>query len=86
MDLLYNFPNLSPEAQQAILDGPGMEPPEGVTPDFSKPENRPAVAIAVASVCITLVTLSVILRAYSRIIIVKKMRLEDCRSHIHGIQ
>lgn len=86
MDLIYDFPNLSTAVQQQILDGPAMEPPEGVTPDFSKPESRRVVAIAVSAVCLTLVVISSAIRLYSRLVIVKKMRLEDCRSHIHGIE
>ncbi|KAI1129109.1 hypothetical protein F5Y10DRAFT_159979 [Nemania abortiva] len=74
---ILDFPNLSPAEQEAILNGPGMVPPEGVTPDFSRPGNRPDVAIAVSVVCLTLVTLVVSIRAYSRLFIVKSMRLED---------
>ncbi|KAI1156218.1 hypothetical protein F4825DRAFT_459217 [Nemania diffusa] len=77
MDLIYDFPNLSTAVQQQILDGPAMEPPEGVTPDFSKPESRRVVAIAVSAVCLTLVVISSAIRLYSRLVIVKKMRLED---------
>lgn len=81
MDLIANFPHLPPSLQQVVLNFPALQPPEGVEPDFTKPGNRNAVAIAVYVICLTLVTFSAIARIYSRIFIVKQLRLEDCRSY-----
>ncbi|KAI1639272.1 hypothetical protein F4809DRAFT_657787 [Biscogniauxia mediterranea] len=78
MEVLLQFPNLSPEKQQAILDGPGMAPPEGVVPNLADPENSNGLAIAVSVVSISLVTFAILCRAYSRLFFVKKVRLEDC--------
>ncbi|KAK7979681.1 hypothetical protein PG989_012138 [Apiospora arundinis] len=80
MERLRQFPHLSPEEQQAVLNGPAMTPPAGVHPDFSKPGNRPALAIGVSATCFSLATLFLLLRIYSRFVLVKKRRVED--SHI----
>lgn len=78
---ITDFPNLPPDVQQEILNGPGLPPPEGVKPDFTKPENQPSVTIGVSVVCLALVTFSVAARAYSRVVFVRKLRVEDCRLH-----
>lgn len=78
MERLLQFPNLSSEEQQEILDGPGLTPPKGVTPNLNDPENHNGVAIAVSVVCICLVTTTILIRIYSRLFIVKKWNFEDC--------
>lgn len=80
MAAINDFPNLPPAVQQAILNGPAETPPEGVTPDFTDPPNGNREALAIIIVCMTLATLAVIGRLYSRAVLVKKLHIEDCSS------
>lgn len=77
-DLLKQFPNLPPAEQQEILNSPGMTPPDGVEPNFDHPANRNDLAIAISVICLFLVTFSASVRAYSKLALVKRVRLEDC--------
>ena len=78
MDLIMEFPNLSPEQQEMILNGPAMSPPPGVTPNLDNPPNRNTMAMVVSVFCIVLVTLAASARAYSRLVLLKHVKLEDC--------
>lgn len=74
---LEQIPYLSAEDAEAMLNGPALEPPEGVVPNY---ENR-STALEVLYASLSLVLLVAIsaagLRAYSRIYVVKKVRIED---------
>ncbi|KAI1763848.1 hypothetical protein GGR53DRAFT_345732 [Hypoxylon sp. FL1150] len=76
-DLLKQFPNLPPAEQQEILNSPGMTPPDGVEPNFDHPPNQNGLAIAISVICLFLVTFSASVRAYSKLALVKRVRLED---------
>lgn len=76
--VIQNFPNLPPEVQEQILNGPARAPPPGVVPNFDNPPNRTPEAIAVIVVCLFFSTAAVLGRIYSRVFILKKVRLEDC--------
>ena len=78
MEDLHRFPDLSPAEQQAILDGPALTPPQGGSPNLDNPTNRNGTAIAVSVVCLFLLVLSVLIRTYSRLFLVRKWRIEDC--------
>ncbi|KXX79711.1 hypothetical protein MMYC01_203806 [Madurella mycetomatis] len=75
--IIQNFPNLPPELQEQILNGPARAPPPGVVPNFDNPPNRTPEAIAVIAVCLFFSTAAVLLRIYSRVFILRKVRLED---------
>ncbi|KAI0138900.1 hypothetical protein F4776DRAFT_662601 [Hypoxylon sp. NC0597] len=69
---------LSPEEQDAILEGPALAPPDGVNPNFETPPNRDAEARAIALVCLVLVSLTLLLRAYAKLFCLKRVHVEDC--------
>ncbi|KAI1176832.1 hypothetical protein F4777DRAFT_544396 [Nemania sp. FL0916] len=68
---------IPPAVLQGILDGPSTVPPDGIIPNFDNPANGNAGAIALAVICYSLASTAGLLRAYSRIFILKKVRLED---------
>jgi hypothetical protein len=78
MDQIHDFPNLPPSVQEEILNSPGMAPPDHVTPNLENPPNDNTQAIVVSVVCLTLVVLSSLIRAYARVVILKVVKLEDC--------
>jgi len=76
---MVNFDTLPPAVQEA-LKRPSSRPPPGMVSNLDNPPNGNAGALALAIICIILVATSVSLRLYSRLVIVKRMRIEDCRS------
>ncbi|KAI1429031.1 hypothetical protein F5Y12DRAFT_799177 [Xylaria sp. FL1777] len=75
--LSINLSNYSPEEQDEIMNGPALPPPPGVVPDFNTTQRWNSLGIFTNVACL-IITLTVIgLRAYAKIVCVKKLRLED---------
>lgn len=64
------------------LDGPSMEPPEGVLPNFDNPPNANGVALAVLILYLTLSSFSAFLYGYVAIFHVKKFHISDSKSQL----
>lgn len=62
----------------AFLDYPALAPPKGVTPNFDNPSNLAAPELAVLQ--LTLATLFVAMRLYTKRFVVKRILAEDCES------
>lgn len=77
MTSIDDFPNLPPAEQQAILNGPALTPPDGVIPNFTNPPNRNGEVLAVIIVCLSLTTVTLLGRLYSRVFLVKALHIED---------
>lgn len=75
------IPYLSPQEQEAILDGPALAPPEGVIPQFDNPPNNNALAHGVLSACVAISTVCLLIRAYARVFLFKQLKIEDCMSY-----
>ncbi|KAI0201476.1 hypothetical protein F4808DRAFT_459967 [Astrocystis sublimbata] len=69
--------SISPGGQQAILDGPALEPPPGVVSNFADPPNHNAAALAVIIFLLALGTLSASLYAYGRCYVAKQFHFSD---------
>jgi hypothetical protein len=71
---------LSPEEHaafmEALLEGPALEPPPGVIPDFANPGGHHGIGYGIVILGATLTTIAVALRLYSRVAI-KKVNIED---------
>lgn len=61
---------------EALLEGPALQPPPGVIPNFADPGGNHTVGYVVIILGGTLATISVAVRMYSRVII-KKIGIED---------
>ncbi|KAI0188221.1 hypothetical protein EV127DRAFT_368553 [Xylaria flabelliformis] len=72
-----NWYSLQPDQQQAILDGPGLAPPPGITPNFENPPNQNLMVLAVLSVALSVATTSVLIRIWAKVVCVGRTRLED---------
>ncbi|KAJ8105749.1 hypothetical protein OPT61_g9993 [Boeremia exigua] len=59
----------------ALLDGPALAPPPGVTPNFVNPANLSHPELAVLQ--LTLATLVVWMRIYTKLRVLKRMLAED---------
>lgn len=70
---------LTAAAEQAKLNGPAMAPPPGVIPNFVDPPNLLHIFILVLTLCVSLPTIAILLRMYTKLFILRKVVFEDCR-------
>ncbi|KAI0811840.1 hypothetical protein GGR55DRAFT_642056 [Xylaria sp. FL0064] len=73
-DLFHSLPL---KVQEAILNGPAHIPPPGVVPNLEHPPNRNRLVLIVIIICLTVATIASLLRAYSRIRILRNVSRED---------
>ncbi|KAI1410736.1 hypothetical protein F5Y13DRAFT_192062 [Hypoxylon sp. FL1857] len=69
--------SLPPAKQQAILNGPALEPPDNVTPNFTNPPNRNGLGCAAVTICLVASSLGILIRVYGRFFCVRKVFIED---------
>ena len=62
---------------EALLAAPALPPPEGVIPNFDSPPNRNGLAYFVTAFCLVVLTLCLLLRAYSRTWRERKLHKEE---------
>lgn len=62
---------------KALLAGPALEAPEGVTPDFTNPDNRNGLAWFVTTFCMVIATICLLLRLYARMWKAKKVTVVE---------
>jgi hypothetical protein len=59
---------------------PVQPPPLGVTSNFVDPQNLAGVVVAISAVLIVLSTAFVLLRVYTRLVLVRIFQVGDCTS------
>lgn len=69
---------LPPAEQERILNGPALQPPAGIVPNFENPPSGNTLCRAVLTICLIISSLAVVNRAYSRIFCLKRVEIEDC--------
>ncbi|KAI1386461.1 uncharacterized protein F4822DRAFT_444849 [Hypoxylon trugodes] len=74
---MSSIADLPQEEQQRILDSPALLPPTGVDPSFENPPNNNGLAIAIITVTLALVVPAVMIRVWSRTILLRKVKVED---------
>ncbi|KAI1274547.1 hypothetical protein F5Y07DRAFT_372728 [Xylaria sp. FL0933] len=74
---LSQLPHLPPAEQQLILNSAALEPPPGVTSTFKNPANNNGLALAVTILCLSVSSILLLIRAYTRIFLIKAVRPED---------
>ncbi|KAI1128526.1 hypothetical protein F5Y10DRAFT_240288 [Nemania abortiva] len=75
---LSQLHSLPPAQQQEILNGPALEPPSpDIIPNLENPPNGNVIALATVTICLSVATISALLRAYARIFVSRKVNLED---------
>ena len=68
---------MASQANSAAQIG-GLPPPPGVTPNFANPESVTTQGHVVFTMCLVISTLFVLLRTYTRFILLKSHGWEDC--------
>ena len=63
---------------EALLNGPALAPPPGVTPQLNNPPSYRAATTAIPTVCLIVATLAVSMRVYTRARIIRVVNIADC--------
>lgn len=66
------------DQQEKILDGPSLEPPPGVIPNFDNPPSNNPLAHGVLTLCLVLAVFAALIRGYAKLFCARKVRIEDC--------
>lgn len=61
-----DFSHLSPSDLDKALNGPALQPPPGVIPNFEHPGNKNTVALVALIICLVVSSTSLVIRAYVR--------------------
>ena len=75
-------PSPSPSHEQMraeLLNGPAAKPPSGIVPNFVDPITLNAAVITVVSICLILGTFAVLIRSYTKLVLIKSIAYEDCK-------
>lgn len=70
------FLTLTPEQQEYFLEMP-FPAPEGVTSNVENPPNKNGLAHAILGLTLAISTLAILVRAYARAWILKKIGVQD---------
>lgn len=62
---------------EQLLEGPGLKPPPGVLPNFIDPPSQSAANLACNITCLTVATICVAIRMYTRLVITRSHGWED---------
>ena len=65
-------------ALEALLDGPAGTPPAGVQSNFDNPPNLNTIIIIIKTLGLTLATLALLIRIYTRHHLSHSMGYDDC--------
>ena len=66
------------ELLQSMLDGPAGTPPVGELPHLKNSQNLNAVFISSLALALTFGTLAVVMRMYTKMLIIQSLSHEDC--------
>ena len=73
---------MTPEHAQAVLrsllEGPAIDPPTGVAPNFYSAPNLDVYVTLTITLCVFSGTLAVWLRMYTKVFILRALAWEDC--------
>lgn len=66
---------------QALLNGPAVTPPAGVTPNLVDSPKLEATIVPILALGLTITTLAVLVRLYSKLFLLRSIAYEDCDFH-----
>lgn len=68
----------TPGQLQTLLDGPAVPPPAGIIPNLVHPPNIDTVCYLTFSLCVSFAGLAVIIRVYTKRVLIRSIAYEDC--------
>ena len=74
-------PASQPSSQEleALLNGPAGPPPPGIRPNFDDPANLNDLVILTLTMCLVFASLTVLMRIYTKLVIIRSWDYEDCK-------
>ena len=69
--------SMTPEQLEALLNGPLIPPPEGVTSNFDNPENGNAGVMVGLIFCTVIPAIAFAIRMWERVVLPRKLNIED---------
>ena len=72
----YNM--ATPQQRNDLLNGPAAAPPSGIAPNFVNPENNYVYFVLTIVLTVTISTLALLMRIYTKNFIIRKVGWEDC--------
>ena len=73
--------NMTTQEQiQSLLLQPAAKPPVGVASNFNNPPNLDRPVVTVVTLCIAIVALAILMRTYTKALIIRSIAYEDCKS------
>lgn len=76
---------LTREESQLLSNYPLLPPPEGVTPDFTNPDNHGKPQTVVSSFLLFITAVFILNRVYMKTFIARKYMLDDRRSFLINV-
>ena len=61
-----------------LLDGPAAAPPPGHVPNFIDPPTLFDWYIVTITLCVSISTLAIVMRVYTKAVLMRKVASEDC--------
>lgn len=71
--------NMAAPSEQALLNGPAMPPPDGIIPNFANPPNLNKEITFTLALCMSVATLLISIRMYTKMFIIRSVGHEDCK-------
>ena len=69
---------LGPEQLEVLLNGPAVTPPAGTVSNLDNPPNIDAICYMTFFLCMSLATLAVVIRLYTKRFLIRCIAYEDC--------
>lgn len=66
----------------ALAKTPALEPPPGVSPNFTDPYSLRPFQVATASICVVTATLAIAARFVTKVATSRRLQLEECTFHL----
>lgn len=77
-----DFSKLSPDELEKALEGPALQPPDGILPNFSNPPNLNNIESAGLLVCLVISGVFLLIRIYVKFFKLKQTHIADCKHHL----
>ena len=74
----FGTPKQIQQELEALLNGPASTPPAGMQPKFDDPPNLNTIIYVTKTIALTLTTLAVFIRVYTRHVLIRSMGYDDC--------
>lgn len=66
------------EELKALLNGPAGAPPADKSPNFDNPPNLDTVVYLTTAICMSFTSLAILMRIYTRRILLRSVGYDDC--------